>query len=881
MQLKEYQKTTLEVLRRFFEEASLSGARNAYTSVTGEAEQLLRLGRLRGAYSPLAGMPQVPYVCLRLPTGGGKTILGTYAIAVARDAWIGKDYPLVLWLVPTNTIRLQTVEALRNTRHPYRQSLDEAFGGRVRIFDIADFAQIRPQDIADNCCVVVGTIQTLRVDKTEGRKVYAHHEDLESHFTGLPTTPPGLERDEAGKVKFSFANLMHIHRPLMIVDEAHNAVTGLTREMQIRVNPCAVVEFTATPDADSNILHSVSAQELKREEMIKLPIILSEHDTWQGAVSRAVADRAALAREAAGEPDYIRPIVLFQAQPKDREVTYEVLKRHLIDTEQVDESKIAIATGDQRELDGIDLFDPKCPIEFVITVEALKEGWDCSFAYVFCSLSRIQNATNVEQLLGRVLRMPYARRRKAAGLNRAYAHVSETQFGQAAQGLTDKLIAMGFDDEEAKQAIAPAQQSLAGHGLFGGSTAATPTFRYTVQASPDVLAALDLTPGVTVRDAGAGAVEVVVSGAVNSALEQAISSALPEDARGGLTTAIKQFRISTGQPLAPAEQEPAFVVPRLMAYVQGVLEFADTDLLMEVHDWHLTDHPALLSEGEFGVQENAHNFQIDLDGQRIVSQFVNEEEQLVLDVAVEGWTPENLVLWLDRKVKVLDVSQGELIKWLRQAVDHLVMTRQLSVTALMRAKFILARKLSERIATARQVERNRVYQKCLFSPEARVELSFDNRFAFDKDMYATAGLLWYRGHHRFSKHYLGADQVPAFDGNQTGEEFQCAMALDSLPEVKFWLRNVARHPRAFRLPTATDNFYPDFVGKLNDGRFFAVEYKGELTADTQDTAEKRTIGALWEKTSAKSGLFLIVEKEVDGKDMRTQMASKFAATGNE
>ena len=240
----------------------------------------MRLGGYAGAYKPLDGLPDAPYVCLRLPTGGGKTLLGTHAAAVARDAWVEKDSPLVLWLTPTKTIRRQTTEALKDARHPYRQALDEAFGGRVRVLDIADFAQLRPQDIRDRCCVAVGTIQALRVKDTEGRKVYAHHEELEPHFSRLRRLPPGLETLDGGGAKFSFANLMHIHRPLMIVDEAHNAVTGLTREVQGRVNPCAIVEFTATPRLYSNILHSVSAQELKAEEMIKLPIVLSEHNSW-------------------------------------------------------------------------------------------------------------------------------------------------------------------------------------------------------------------------------------------------------------------------------------------------------------------------------------------------------------------------------------------------------------------------------------------------------------------------------------------------------------------------------------------------------------------------------------------------------------------------
>ena len=78
----------------------------------------------------------------------------------------------------------------------------------------------------------------------------------------------------------------------------------------------------------------------------------------------------------------------------------------------------------------------------MITIEALKGGWDCSFACVFCSVARIQSAVDVEQLLGRVLRMPYAARRRLSDLNRVYAFVSEPSFGASAQALADKLVAM-------------------------------------------------------------------------------------------------------------------------------------------------------------------------------------------------------------------------------------------------------------------------------------------------------------------------------------------------------------------------------------------------------------------------------------------------------
>ena len=886
MQLKPYQADTLAILRRFLEEARVGGPANAYESITKAPVQARRLGRYRADYTALAGLPGTPYVCLRLPTGGGKTILAAHAIGVACDAWVEKDHPLVLWLVPSNTIRLQTVEALRNPRHAYRQPLDERFAGRVRVFDMADFTTIRPHDLRDNACIVVGTIQTLRVNNTEGRKVYAHNEDMEPHFSTVPKTLAGLEQIDgatqaAGNPRLSFANLLHVHRPLMIVDEAHNAMTGLTREMQVRVNPCAIVEFTATPRLNSNILHSVTAQEVKAAEMIKLPIILAEHDSWQTAVNGAIASRAALAEAAKGETDTIRPIVLFQAQPRNQEVTTEVLKTHLMEVEQIAEERIAIATGEQRELDGIDLFDPRCRIEYIITIEALKEGWDCSFAYVFCSVSRIRSATDVEQLLGRVLRMPYARRRKADALNRAYAHVCEPSFGAAASALTDRLVAMGFDEQEAKDGIEPAQGHLDETGLFAPRERPAPVFRHSVVATPDLAAALvavGMSEGVSVvtRDDGA-AVEIAVTGRVAPELEAAIAAAIPASARQVFAEAVRTYRVTIRDQLTPAEQGEAFRVPRLVAEIQGNFEFADAELFMEFHDWSLAAHPARLDEAAFAIRETARSFEIDVDGNRVAYQFTSEGAHLALAVDVDGWSPQSLVLWLDRQLRQPDISQSDLVKWLTDAIGHLIGPRKIHIAALMRTKFILARKLRERLTSARLVEQQAIYQRWLFAPQARVQVSFDNGFWFRDGMYRDVrkqrGGRW-----KPRKHFLGPDGLPAFDGVEDGEEFQCAQAIDSLPEVKFWLRNVARNAESFWLPTAAGKFYPDFVARLNDDRIMVIEYKGALLAGggVDDTNEKRAIGRLWEQSTDGSGLFVVVEKQLGDRDVRGQLQDKIA-----
>ena len=143
-------------------------------------------------------------------------------------------------------------------------------------------------------------------------------------------------------------------------------------------------------------------------------------------------------------------------------------------------------------------------------------------------------------------------------------------------------------------------------------------------------------------------------------------------------------------------------------------------------------------------------------------------------------------------------------------------------------------------------------------PESKVSVSFDAAFTFKDGMYWDQR--YYRGRWKPRKHFLGPDRVPAFDGAEDGEEIQCAEIIDSLADVKYWLRNVARHPKSFHLPTATDKFYPDFVAQLEDGRLFVVEYKGAHIAEGSDTAEKRTIGALWDQKSDSKGLFFIAEK---------------------
>jgi type III restriction enzyme len=856
MILKTYQQNTIDVLRRFFEDCRIMGAAAAYRKITGEPEIAARLGVLRGDYVHWDTIPNTPRVCLKVPTGGGKTIIAAHAVKVVADTWCERENPVVLWFCPSDTIRRQTSEALKNPRHPYRMVLDEQFGGRVRIFDLDEKFNVRPADVENGACIIVSTIQAFRQSNTDKYNVYKDNEDLEPHFEKM-SAKGGMEmKDDGSRVKYSFANLLFHHRPIVIVDEAHNVISGLSQELQGRINPSAIVELTATPQANNNALYNVRAAELKEEEMIKLPIELRELPGWEQAVDEAIAKRTELEKAAENEKEYVRPILLFQAQDKNGEVNVEVLKDYLVNTANIPAAEIAIATGEQKELDGVNVFARDCPVKYIITVEALKEGWDCSFAYVLCSLANIHSNTAVEQLLGRVLRMPYAKSRRVSALNKAYAYVLSKTFGEAAGALVNKLKDKGFDDTEAAAAV----EQLPPTGLFGRHEqnkidldkelpkSAIPA---TMKLEKNTLV---FTPETTEAD-------------VNMVCEH-----LEPYKAFEVKTKFANFRRAAEAP-SPAQSGAKFSVPKLFVNIQGEFVLAEPDTIFEEFDWDIAKLASpKLEAHEFSIEPQGDGFVIDIDGSKLAYSPAGAEQTYLPLVDVENWTVANLVSWLDRTLRQSDIPQPKMVEWLRQAVEHLTKARGMKLSELMIAKYALEKKIEAKIAAARGKARTEAFQTAMFGREGRVMLDFDNGFKFSESMYDDQ--LMYRGSYKFQKHYLGSHKVPMMDGE---EEFACAQALDALPQVKYWLRNVARHWNSFWLPTSTDKFYPDFVAMMEDGRILVVEYKGSHLVDNKDTKEKALIGELWEKQSAGHGLFLIVEKKKDGLNMSEQVRKKIGA----
>jgi type III restriction enzyme len=859
LNLKIYQERSLEVLRQYLAISRLKGAKQAYEEIQNE-----RYGN--NPFKPfqaIKGLEETPYVCLRLPTGGGKTILSAYTIRLAGETYIENEFPLTLWLVPTNTIKSQTLETLKNPEHPNYKVLENASNGRFRVFDIADFRQIRPQDISDSVCIIISTFASLRVDNTEGRKVYDHDENLEPHFSRIPANTQGMEKNEAsGQIKFSLANLLHWYRPLVIIDEAHNAKSELSIEVLNRVNAACVIEYTATPADNSNIIVSVSAAELKAEQMIKLPILFFEHNSWEEAITASIQRRQQLEELANKDVDYIRPIVLFQAENKGQEVTVEVLEKYLVDNENIKRDQIAIATGEQHELDSINLFDPNCPIRYVITVQALKEGWDCSFAYVFCSVANTKSKTAIEQLLGRVLRMPYAKNRSQEYLNKAYAHVSAKSWPDAVTTLHDRLVNMGFEKQEAEEFIVN-QPSLNIEEPIVEYNKNAP-FEPVITTKPDLSQlTLEEQAHITVKELSEERFSLSVQCPLTPTLVEKLARTVTNKQDKNEIMLAGEIYLQKNNSSTPAERGENFSIPQLCLNFEEGIELAERELCLNENGWNLLDYYRPLTKEDFEVNEEIKQYIVDLTGQKIDIQMAENIKQLELQGIYTDMSELDLVYWLDRKLQQPDIKQEILSEFLRRTVRDLLNRSDLDMAQLVRGKFIIEKMLRERISLFRKKAYQKGYQKCMFSDEAIVTVEPNNfNFTFDPNNYPANSL--YEGPIKFNKHYYSRV------GSMNGEEVECAKAIDSHSAVKFWVRNLEREPYfSFWLPTSSDKFYPDFIAQLNDERLLVVEYKG-AHLDKEDAKEKELIGKLWAKKTG--NLFLMAwEKDDNGRDVFQQV----------
>ena len=404
---------------------------------------------------PAASGQPIPHVCLKVPTGGGKTLLGIAALERVK-----RDSGFVLWIVPTRAIYEQTIKSFRTREHPYRQRLERMSGGRVKLLEKTD--RFTKQDTENYLCIMMLMLPSVNRQQKDFLKIFRDSSGYMSFFPEqddvranqqLAQQYPDL--DKSGDcVKQSMFNVLKLIRPTVILDEAHKAYgksdTGNKEFVKAinRLNPRLMIELSATPKINiSNILVNISGNELRQEEMIKLPIKIHSfsNSDWQQTLAQTQIKLHHLGQEAArlqaAANRYIRPMALVRVQRtgknqrSPKHVHSEDVREYLIQNLAVPENQIKVQSSEQKELAGEDLLSEMCAVRWIITKDALKEGWDCSFAYVLALLDNTTAITAMTQMVGRVMRQPHAHREQQEALNQCYIYCYNQDVGKAVDGI--------------------------------------------------------------------------------------------------------------------------------------------------------------------------------------------------------------------------------------------------------------------------------------------------------------------------------------------------------------------------------------------------------------------------------------------------------------
>lgn len=424
----------------------------------------------------------VPNAVLKVPTGGGKTWLAVSAVSKIMGSYLDRNTGFVLWIVPNEAIYTQTLKHLKDRQHPYRQALDRAAAGRVRIMEKSD--RLDARNVAENLCVMILMLQSSNRQNQESLKMFRERGDVhgffppegeqQAHEAALDQTPNlTAYSDMFPMVKDSLGNALRIIRPVVVLDEGHRAVSDLAFSTLYGFNPCFVLELTATPhDVQprggrkpregryANVLVEVTGRELDREGMIKMPLNLDprQSDDWKATLNAAVAKLSDIDQEAkrlkADTGRYIRPILLVQVertgadQRESGHIHAEDVKEWLL-TAGFDEAEIAIKTAETNDLnqpENLDLMSSTNRVRAIITKQALQEGWDCPFAYVLCALAANSNLNAMTQLVGRILRQPGAIKTGVAALDECHVVTHRADTANVVEAIKDGLEKDGLGD---------------------------------------------------------------------------------------------------------------------------------------------------------------------------------------------------------------------------------------------------------------------------------------------------------------------------------------------------------------------------------------------------------------------------------------------------
>ncbi len=810
-----------------------------------------------------------PHVCMKVPTGGGKTFIAAAALRVAIDH-IQPPYRVVVWLVPSNAILEQTLRNLRNKQHPYRQRIDIDFQNRVEVYDkqqVLTGQGFSLTTVRENLSLIVLSFDSLRTSNKEGRKVYQENGYLQSFS---PLIQERLDETQTeGDDEVQLMKVLQAVHPIVIVDESHNAVSKLSEQMLNDLHPSLVLDLTATPKQNSNIICFTDALELKRNHMVKLPVIVYNHNSKVQVYDSALHLQRSLEQAARQQTngDYIRPIVLFQAESKrqgaeDREVIDRV-KHTLIDLH-IPEEQIKIKTAEIDELRSIDLLSPNCPVRYIITINALKEGWDCPFAYILASLADKSSSVDVEQIVGRVLRLPYARKNAADILNLSYVLTASAKFQDTLNNVVRGLNHAGFSDKDyrAAELAEPAAQKHTPAPMQSLFDDDTPKYTQTGgvgEPEDDVdIAQITFTPATDNAAPAEGTLKEEPA-AVTELLDTARKEAQDMDTRLQLSDE-HPIPVEIAQQVKTAKIQrvfadsakqvclPKFFMPNNSP--QGVLFERPKDILLEGD--HLLDGFKLSEQDtriSFAAAEsNMYSIDLNKDSDThtpVYTKVQGETYSFILNYIRQA---ENHDAKIKRCADVVAREMGKMIPLSDKDIQDYVARLftgfdDEKLEDFMRHLNEYTQKIKEKIIRLENAYKEQVFTDRLNTDQI-----------YTRPAYIIPETL------RIGTALVGIPKMlHTKEEEVNGFEAEVINDVANLDSVEWWTRNIERQGFCIN---GYINHYPDFIIKTKRGKIVLLETKG----DHLDAEQKIKLGNLWAAKAGNDYRYCLVynTRQVDG-----------------